>query len=457
MQPRAFESAVRSTPNLWNRTLAARDPPFAGAIPVEARIRSRPRCPKKSLVEGSYHLGRQPVVDVRGRVVGYELLYRSSASASVAFIEDTDAASLRVIGNAFARFGLHGVLGPHLGFINVTRDMLLSELVLALPAKRVHFEILETVEFDRELVARCKWLRERGYGLALDDYVPGDPREPYVELVDVVKVDLPAIPKGELRGLVRGLRERGATVLAEKVETAEEHALCRELGCTLFQGYHFAKPTTLTSRSGAEDRAGLVRVLALIERADTAALAEAVEAHPALSVRLLRIVNSAYEGTAERIASIRDVVVRLGRLALRRWVSILLLSAVESDPASPSFQNALRSARLLELLATRLRQPVEAGSAFLAGILRALAAVTGEPLDELVRDLDLEPAILEGLVEGRGTIGSLLRLTTELEGSGVPHALGELRSLGISPDELSEDELRAYEWVHEVVHGLGEQ
>ncbi|MDJ0788734.1 MAG: EAL domain-containing protein [Myxococcota bacterium] len=410
-------------------------------------------------MQGGYFLGRQPIVDAKRHVVGYELLYRGGADAQHAdFGEDYDSASIKVIANAFARFGLKGVLGPHLGLINVTRDMLLSDCVNALPKERVIFEILENAEFDEALVRRCKDLEERGYRLALDDYVVDDPREPYLDLVKLVKLDLPAIDKGELRPLARSLVRAGKIVLAEKVETAEQFETCRKVGCTFFQGYFFARPSTLSARDGGEDRNGLVQILSMTERADTERLAEAVEAQPELSLRLLRIANSAESGGVEPIASLRAVIVRLGRSSLRRWVSILLLADAVGDPAGPRFQNALRGARLLELLSERTRAGCEAGSAFLSGILRSLADAGDTDMEELISGLDLDEVICEGLLQGTGIIGELLLLTGSLTGIGdgprVDDIEEQLAHLGLTTEILLEEETRAYEWVHEMAAEL---
>ncbi len=42
-----------------------------------------------------------------------------------------------------------------------------------------------------------------------------------------------------------------AMVLTEGVETAEQFQMLREMGCRLFQGYHFAKPLPLAEFEAA--------------------------------------------------------------------------------------------------------------------------------------------------------------------------------------------------------------
>ena len=113
--------------------------------------------------------------------------------------------------NTFASLGIDTVLGNYQGFFNVTREVLLSDAVELLPKDRVVIEVLEDVEADDEVIRRCQELRQRGFQLALDDWIVDDPREALLPLVDLVKVDLPAVPKQALRKLTRDAACSSAT------------------------------------------------------------------------------------------------------------------------------------------------------------------------------------------------------------------------------------------------------
>ena len=58
-----------------------------------------------------------------------------------------------------------------------------------------------------------------------------------------MKVDLPALPRKELRKLARNLQAAKVQLLAEKVETAEEFELCRKLGFDPVSYTHLTLPT----------------------------------------------------------------------------------------------------------------------------------------------------------------------------------------------------------------------
>ena len=120
---------------------------------------------------------------------------------------------------------------------------------------KLSFELLETIYLD-ELDASMDWninaLRELGITLQVDDFGTG--RTSIVSLVrlkpDRLKIDRqlvdPVVRSEQARALIASIVEIGQSlkigVTAEGVETMEHARLLRELGCTVLQGYAFARP-----------------------------------------------------------------------------------------------------------------------------------------------------------------------------------------------------------------------
>jgi EAL and modified HD-GYP domain-containing signal transduction protein len=128
-----------------------------------------------------------------------------------------------------------------------------------------------------------------------------------------------------LRKLVRSLRRSDVQLLAEKVETAEEHALCSKLGFDLFQGYFFAKPIVLEGADLDATQTTLIQLLQQITAdAETGAIVETFKQDAKLGLNLLRLVNTAGMTSRVRLDSIEGAVRHLGLQHLGRWVTILL-------------------------------------------------------------------------------------------------------------------------------------
>lgn len=407
----------------------------------------------------STFVGRQPIVDRDRHVVAYELLFRSSVTAEVADFDEVGRAAVRVMVNTFASLGMDAVLGKALGFFNLTEELLLSESIEALPRERVVLEVLEDVPATDAVVARCRALRAAGYEIALDDWLPDDPRAALLPHASIVKVDLPGVESRALRGLVRSLRDHDVRLLAEKVETAAEFEACAKLGFDLFQGYFFARPIVLEGADLDATRATLLQVLQQIScEAETDALVESFKHDAKLGLNLLRLVNTAGRSARVRLDTIEAAVRHLGRQQLGRWVAILLYAqGAEANMNNPLLTAAAHRGRLMELLvgASGTGAPDEsrAERAFLVGMLSLAEALLGRPLDRLVEELRLADELASALVAREGQLGAMLQLAESVERGEIEKFEPELEGCGLDLGALQTIDNQAYAWVHGLALG----
>ena len=364
-------------------------------------------------------LGRQPILGREQQLLAYELLFRGGAIATAnrAEVLDGAQATATVIANTFAEFSATQALGPYRGFINVDHALLFSDLLEVLPPQLVVLEILETVPPTPEVVARCAALKAAGFALAMDDVIQADEaHRPLFALADVIKVDIACLDTAALRALVAQLKPLGKKLLAEKVETAEALALCRELGFDLFQGYYFARPTLIVGKKLTPAQTVLLRLLGLImEDADTSAIEQAFKLEPGLTLNLLRLTNSVSSGLSTRITSLRHAITLLGRRQLMRWLQLLIYTSPQRDAAgNPLFALAATRGRMMELLAEKVRpgQRDFAEQAFMVGIMSLVPALLGVSMDDILGQLPVTPRVREALLDRQGPFGALLELAT---------------------------------------------
>src|SRR5205085_583490 len=108
-------------------------------------------------------------------------------------------------------------------WINVSRDFLLAGLARILPRTQVVLELLEDQLIDDALIDALEDHRARGYTIALDDYAGSEVVAPALDHADIVKLDVLARERAAIQEDVARLARRGITLLAEKVETREDH------------------------------------------------------------------------------------------------------------------------------------------------------------------------------------------------------------------------------------------
>ena len=367
-------------------------------------------------------IGRQPILDRSQQLFAYELLFRSGAKVNSANVQDNLAATANVINHAFAELGIEQAMGPYKGFINCDESLLLSDILEVLPTDKIVLEVLETVEVTPQILERCRELKERGFTLALDDFVNYEDKfKPLLDLIEIVKVDLMPLDSAGLARTTAALKKwPSLQLLAEKVDSREQAQTCLDYGYHLFQGYYFAKPVIIAGKKLGHSQLALVRLLGLVLQDAEMPELEAVFKHePGLAMNLMRLTNSVATGVSARITSMRHAITVLGRRQLQRWLQLLLYTNPQGNNnlASPLLQLAATRGRLMELMAGKLhpgRREFE-DQAFMTGIMSLMPSLMGAPLEEILRGISIAPAVHEALEKGEGELGTLLKLSGALE------------------------------------------
>jgi EAL domain-containing protein (putative c-di-GMP-specific phosphodiesterase class I) len=137
---------------------------------------------------------------------------------------------------------------------NVTADVLAALDETGFPADHLTLEVTEGVlvrDLD-SVVAELEGLRARGVRIAIDDFGTGFSGLSYLRHLpaDILKIDRSFVQDLErgrsartlITSIVELARTLGLEVVAEGVETEEQHLALRALDCGSAQGYLFARP-----------------------------------------------------------------------------------------------------------------------------------------------------------------------------------------------------------------------
>ncbi len=410
-------------------------------------------------IKGKIFLGRQPILDRQKKIFGYELLFRA-ADTQHADITDITFAERSVISNVLSNFGVTAVLGKHKGFINVTGDLLMNDMLEILPVDRVVIELLETITATEPVLKRCRELKEQGFLLALDDNIYHPDYEPLYDIVDIVKIDILQSSPDRVLEMVNILSSRNVVLLAEKVETTQQYHDCLSLGFELFQGYFFARPAVLNTKRVDVGGATLLKLLQLVcSDAEFEEIEETFKHNPTLTYNLLRLVNSVVIGMKEKIRTVRHALVVLGMQQLKRWVQLALFaSEAAGGPGNPLMETAAIRGRLMEILSRNQRDGLKgkdySDSAFMTGVLSLIDVLFESPMVEILDQLNLTEDVRCALIGRDGHLGRLLLLAERLEGLDFINLQKLLDESGCSLESLLESQIEAIEWANRLEEGM---
>lgn len=326
------------------------------------------------------------------QVYAYELLFRDSRENAHGGAVDDDASTARVIANA-AELGLQKLTRGRPAFINLPQRFLEEPELIPLDPAWMVPEILETVTLNDASMKSIKTLRERGFRISLDDYVDKTAFDDVLPLVDIVKIDVLALPRVQWATQIARLREHDCEILAEKVETRGASEALRDLEMDNFQGFFFARPLIVEGRQLRPVKVSLLQTLARLNdpKSSVDDIHAIVSRDVALSVKALNYVNSAANGLTRQIESIREALVYLGRDTIRRWVSLYVLASGETYPEE-KLTLALQRAKVCELIAERGGRG-NPDACFTLELFSMLDALMDAPLPGLLHPVHLTEGI----------------------------------------------------------------
>jgi EAL and modified HD-GYP domain-containing signal transduction protein len=398
-------------------------------------------------------VARQPIFDLAGDLYAYELLYRRGSRSQAADGTSTSQMSLDVIIQSFLEIGLEHITRGKVGFINFSREMLVSGSWELLDPHAVVIELLEDVPVDEEVLTACERLVAAGYRLALDDFVPGGPHEALVHLAETIKLDVLDRSEAELREVTAPLLARKVRLLAERVETAAVRDACRDLGFELFQGYFYSRPELIARRGISVEHASILELLNLLrdEKVSDAGVEEAFRRDPTLSYKLLQVVNAASYG-GRGIESILHAIRILGRGTLYRWLALLLASslATEGEMDGERVHAAVLRARFCERLG-EVAGSGASGQLFMVGLFSMMDALLGTPMDELLSKINLAEEMHDALLRRTGPLADWLRVVEAYEAGRWEEVTRLASTLGVSPLDVPELYLESLGWARERV------
>lgn len=388
---------------------------------------------------GRVLLARQPLVDRRAQLQGYELLPRSADGRE----PEGDARDVALAQVLLDPDGL-GLAGQHRAWLSVSASLLLELDPLPLDPARVVLQISPEELPGPELLARLQALRAQRFAVAIDrppqDFVASS----LLDLASAVKLDVDDLGVEGVQRVAARLAARRLTVVAVGVERREEAGACLAADCQLLQGWHIGAAEVVgTRRPPAATQAALTAVAELARPDVTFEDVEGVvTTDPALSVMLLRLLNSAAYATRREIRTVRDALITLGSERVRQWASLVLVGAVASSDES-LMATALTRTHTMALLADGAG--LDRSAAETIGLLSVADRLLGVPRSEALADLPLAPEVRDALETGHGPLGALLRVVLLAE-RGLVHE-GD-------PEAVAAAQRAAFAWADERLAAL---
>jgi EAL and modified HD-GYP domain-containing signal transduction protein len=402
-------------------------------------------------MELSVYLARQPIFDLKGQIVAYELLYRDTDQNATS-VTDNLHATARVLVNALNYIGLNNLTKGKAAFVKIDDKTLKDDIVHSIAPTHFVLEILDHSEVDEALAKRVAFLKGKGYRFALslysDETLMNAKFKPLLELVDFVKIDVQQTAPKKAIDMLKGY---GIACIAEKIENNEEYEAAQHAGFELFQGYLFAKPHLLKKERIDPDSSKILELIyQLKSNAPMDDLIATFNTTPYLTANLLKFIRLREGLESDVIESVEQALVLIGRERLTNWLELLAYAygddIEEGGPyAEQLSQQARQRASLMESLARKINRSGRfASAAYMTGLLSMSEVLFQDGFESLIKQMHLEKNIADALIKRNGELGQLLELSIAVEQDDTRKIHSILGQLYLSQEALNQCLVESY-------------
>jgi EAL and modified HD-GYP domain-containing signal transduction protein len=326
-----------------------------------------------------------------------------------------------LLGNLL-RMDIARLLGKRRAFVPISPATLNHALLEGWPAAGTVWllKIDAQTVVDDPLLARLAEMKAAGFNFALQaDVLTRPERHALLQYVDYVLLDVSGedIPAITAQMAAVSKIGSGKQFVATGVQTLEAFHMCHKLQFALFMGPFITRREKMDSPALGPSRA---KVLDLMNRVRTGAeqpeLAAQFRHDPALSVRLLRYVNSPGMGLLNKIGGIEQALVVMGQDKLYRWLTLILFTGGQTQELDAAvLENALVRGRVAEQLAGRALFAKARDEIFVAGLFSLLDIVMRMPMEQVLKQISLPAEITEAILSQRGPYAPYLSLAIACE------------------------------------------
>jgi EAL and modified HD-GYP domain-containing signal transduction protein len=397
------------------------------------------------------YLVREPLLDPKQRVVGYELAWQGGAGhvalPTQAALEDLVAFVAAEVNSEEDGW----LLRDKTLFLEAVPGMLSTDALHNLPPEHTVLSLKAVALANPDTLAAVQALRAGGVGILLRDADLARVGSRLGTIASYVEVKFTGADVAAQARAYAALKASNLRMVGRPVSTWADFDACAALGLDAFVGKLHLTPRPGTDSKGMNPAQTIIMQLMQMvnANADIKQLEDVLKRDAALSYKLLRYINSAGFGAGREIASLRQAITLLGYAPLYRWLTLLLATASTSGYSPVLLETAVVRGRLAELLGTKALGKADAENIFVAGMFSLLDRLLGIPMEEVLASIQLSDEVVAALLSRSGKYGQYLALAEacELNSNLVSSLAG---ALSLTPAEVNKAHLSALAWTQSI-------
>ena len=383
---------------------------------------------------------RQPIKDLRGAVLGYEIRY-SGENAGYAGENGQDFMAADAIYN-FLTQTTDKSLGGALNFMTFTVNLLMKRTPGLFRPEDLVIQVDDSVIIHPLAMRFVENYAAAGYKVAVNEFQFLPRYVSKLEHFDYIRINFRTTTDSSIRNIVEMAHEMGKKCIATSVDTEELYQKAFMMEADAMEGRYVAERMFTAVHSSSYLQSNFFRLLIAVtkDEPDVEEIERIISMDATLTYSLLRIVNSAYFALRNRATDVHQGVTILGLKQLRQWIYLMGCTNDNGD-LDGSYEEMLKLSFTRGTFASELHKyiknlPINRNDAYLMGMFSTLHHLIAAPLEEILADIPVAQEVKDALLKHEGVCGKLYDLMLDYERADWAeiNRLGE--ELGLPMDRL---------------------
>jgi len=353
--------------------------------------------------------------------------------------------------------GTEPFAGIHDFFVPISKYQLLIGMPLSIkipPTNLVCIIENETLS-DNAAYAKLGLLKRRGYRLAIEGLPHAISMDTAVKVFDYVLLNCTSEGFNDDFKDMRPYIFKTKLVITDvpDIDSYNKYAGARGV---LLSGNFYSQPITKGIAEISPIKMNALQLLGQVsdDDIDLGVTAETIERDPALSISLLKFINTMDPDRSRRIDSIRNAVAILGQKEVKKWATVAISVGIGEDRPSEITRLSLIRAKFAENLAQSFDIPLKSGLLFISGLFSLLDVILQMPLQDAFDEVAVDVEIREALLNRRGIVHEVMSLVFAYERADWHNASIIMVRNGIDVSHLTHSFLDSLNWYRQLLDAI---
>lgn len=356
--------------------------------------------------EQSVLLARQAILNRKGHIEAYSILYPDSNSSNL-------ESSNSLLHALITDLDLDIVTNNTKAFIDISIDVLLKPPAFSLDNYVLFFKAPSP--FPTSLIDHIALLHEDGYKLGLINAIPDSVPADIMPYISYVKFNLKEMGIRNTLKLLDDPFYKEVCLIANQINLSQHNDAAQQIPkVTLFSGNFLTAKEDVSGKKTHLYKALVIEFLAKVNESNThlSELANIIEKDATLAYKTIKLTKRAPSYQNFQVSSVQRALEVIGLRDVMKWFSMAIFNSIDGKPDCLC-QMALTRAIFCQQIANKL-YPNEV-HAFIVGLFSYLPSFFGESIEQLLNDIPLEKSLSLALTQFKGPLGSTLKFAQQYE------------------------------------------